>query len=173
MIRTIGDVKERKPFVLSPISRVLIDYIREQDVGRLITYDELSKQVGFDIQKHRGYLETARRRLILDYGVYTVVIRGEGIKVADEKTIPEFCEGYYQRGIRSIKKSKKYSSAVKLADLSPETQKEMIALRIKQNLVEYVDKYSDKRLVQKSIDYFGKKNVLPEPDELIEVANEI
>lgn len=71
----------RKLFELSDETRILIAELRKPDVGDVITYDQMRKITGKDIQREkRSALATARWRLEQDEGVFFGVVVGIGLQ---------------------------------------------------------------------------------------------
>lgn len=73
-----------KRFAISeaaPESLALVNALRDKPPGTTVSYADLAAIVGADVQvAHRSWLESARRRLLTDYGQRWDTVRKEGVK---------------------------------------------------------------------------------------------
>jgi hypothetical protein len=65
---------------MSMDTRAVMDRLRSMVVGEVLSYKEISSAVGFNIQKRRAPLDTARRRLTYDEGIHFGTVLGVGVK---------------------------------------------------------------------------------------------
>jgi hypothetical protein len=74
-------------FEMSYESRLLSAYLLKAEIGKLLTYDDLSKVIDKPIVAARGSLQTARRHALREEGFVFGVERGIGIRrlTDDEK----------------------------------------------------------------------------------------
>lgn len=103
----------------------LIELLVNKPVGELITYDSLSEVIGFDVTeaRGRGYLETARRRLLKDHALVFGVIRGEGLKRLSDEEIARTVGKRYIKAVRSkSRKAYNENTSVDFDGLSPDAK---------------------------------------------------
>lgn len=110
---------------ISIYSQNLIEFIGNKQVGELITYEELSEVIDFDVtqNKGRGYLNTARNRLLKDSGIVIGTIRKEGVKIMSDEEIAKTVGKRYLKALRSKgRKAYHQNTSVDYTDLSPEAK---------------------------------------------------
>lgn len=98
---------------ISIYSQDLIRFLADKKVGEIILYEELSNIINFNVTepKGRGYLETAKKRLLKDENIVFDTIRGEGIKrLSDEEIAKTTGKGYLKsvraKGRKAYQKNK-------------------------------------------------------------------
>ena len=110
---------------ISTYSIDLIEYLNAKQVGELVTYEELSELIGHDVtqSKGRGYLETAKRRLLKDHAIVFGTIRTEGIKRLSDEEIARTVGKRYIKAVRS-KSRKAYdeNTSVNFDSLTPDAK---------------------------------------------------
>lgn len=67
-------------FQMSADARLLMQYLEQQPVGTFTSYETLTAVISRPIQKHRGALQTALRRLLRDKDMVFGCVHGSGIK---------------------------------------------------------------------------------------------
>lgn len=73
---------------ISVDAQTLISRLRKMQKGEAVSYKELSALISADVQqKARGYLNTARNRLLMDEAMVFEAVRGIGIKRMDDAQI--------------------------------------------------------------------------------------
>jgi hypothetical protein len=70
---------KRLPTMALDTNRIIQSFL-DAEVGEVITYDELSDLVGYDIQKKRGALSQAQTRLLNHHGIVFSCMRNVGMK---------------------------------------------------------------------------------------------
>lgn len=80
-----------KPKAIPEISvdaQTLMARLKKMQKGEAVSYKELSALISADVQKKaRGYLNTARNRLLMDEAMVFEAVRGVGIKRMDDAQI--------------------------------------------------------------------------------------
>lgn len=110
---------------ISIFSQDLIRFLGEKEIGVLIPYEDLSNVIGFDItdSKGRGYLETAKRRLLKDEGMVFETVRGMGIKLLSDEEIAKTTGKSYLKSVRSKgRKAKLKNQSVDYENLTTEAK---------------------------------------------------
>lgn len=75
---------------LSNDTRVIYNHLSSSKIGDLITYEDLSNLVGYDITTKRSILASARRKCMNSDNIVFGVVIGEGIKrLSDSEIVSE------------------------------------------------------------------------------------
>lgn len=87
---------------ISIYSQQLIDLLGQKEINEVVSYEEMSNLIGVDIQsaKGRGYLSTARKRLLKDEKMVFGTIRKEGVKRLDDETVVKTAGRNYLTSMR-------------------------------------------------------------------------
>ncbi len=72
-----SEIQKKKPVIsaMSSDTQALIDLGRSMEVGELLTYAVIQREVGFDVRKRRGPMRTALHRLLVDEGYHFDCVR--------------------------------------------------------------------------------------------------
>ena len=111
---------ERSNFERGIETQSMIDKIGDVEVGAIITYNEMSEILGFDIQKNRGPLMSARDIVFRENGVVFETIRNIGIKRAEDAAIVDAATGDVRRMQRFTRKRVKMLQCVDFNQLKAE-----------------------------------------------------
>lgn len=99
----------------------LIEY--DGQPGAVVTYAELTKKIGTNVQsKARGQLRTARRRCLVEKGMVWEPIKGEGIKLVSEAEKPQVVAKLLEHARRTTRKAGGVVSATRYDELAPDAQ---------------------------------------------------
>lgn len=91
-------VKQKTDFEISVDTKVLMERLKKATTGETIAYSELGKLIHCDVQgKGRGYLQTARDRLLKDERMVFEVVRNEGLRRATDTAIVQSIDQTMQR----------------------------------------------------------------------------
>jgi len=101
---------------ISAETEVLFHLISKLIPGELLTYDAMSKSIGFEIRKKRGPLRSARRKARNENRITTVTVKNEGIRRAAGM---EYCDVVTQATIQT---GRKLRNAVKDSVCMPEEE---------------------------------------------------
>lgn len=111
---------------ISIFSQDLISFLGEKEVGELVTYEQLSSVVGFDIREDRkgwGYLGTARNRLLKDEKMVFDTIRNEGIVRLSDDQIAKTTGKKYLKSVRGkCRKAYQRNTSVDYDNLTNESK---------------------------------------------------
>jgi len=124
----IRHVPDGKPFQRSAETKWLIDRLSKMEIGEIVSYQELTKVAGKDVQKTRGPLLTARRALQVEQQMSFGCLPGIGIKrLDDEETVAE-TERSSRRTVTSARTTKRIIGCVKSPMGLPKEKRQMLWL---------------------------------------------
>lgn len=112
-------------FEMSPDTRFIRQHLREQPVGTLVTYGQLSTLIGKPVSGGTPALQSAVRSLLKTDQIVYAAIRGEGVKRLSDSEIIRASDADIDGLRRRAKKSAAKVSSVQ--DYSALSQSEKIA----------------------------------------------
>jgi hypothetical protein len=142
----------------------LIERLEEATTGELIPYAELSALIGEDVQNEaRGYLATARRRLLKDKQLFFATIFNEGVRLLNSSEVVNTIDPA-GRVHRIALRSKEALAAADYGELSTEDR---TTLNLKNTIIHFVG-HLTKRKSQLLIQQRVGETALP-PGRLLEL----
>jgi len=118
--RTIGQT--------SAETELLIRFLSEAEVGKVITYTEMRDKCKADVQANPHHLVTARRTLLKKRIAFGTII-GIGIKRLDDGEMPDEAKDKQDRARRAAKKGLQIINCADLSKLDQETKFKAITTR--------------------------------------------
>lgn len=118
-----------KPKAIPEISvdaQTLIARLRKMQKGELVSYHELSALISANVQQGaRGYLNTARNRLLMDEAMVFEAVRGIGIKRMDDAQIISVGEQATNKIHRASKRALRKLNCSDMGNLTQEQKAEL------------------------------------------------
>ena len=98
---------------LSIDARILADKLADVPVGVEISYAELSRELGRNVQDNRGVLTSARRVVLREKGAVFGVVHGVGLRrLADDEVVMSAQDTVRRIGRAARRKSREIANAV-------------------------------------------------------------
>ena len=98
---------------ISSEALLLFRRIKEMKVGETVSYEELSGIIGLNVQDNRHYLDTARKKALVEEGIVTEAVWGKGIKRLDDESIARIGDSVVRHIRSSARKGRLKLSCVK------------------------------------------------------------
>lgn len=86
--------------------RMIFDYMKDREVGELVTYDQLTEALDRDFRHDRGPFYRARREMEAERKRTLVVVTGKGYQVANVQEHEREVIKHHQKGRRQLRRSK-------------------------------------------------------------------
>jgi hypothetical protein len=114
----------RKPFELSEETAQIVRYLREQEKGAVITYDDLSTRVGLALRSNHPRVIYARLMLERDHNQVWICVRPKiGLRRLNDVEIAERLPGFWLNGARSkLTRGSKQADVVEMTALDIDQQ---------------------------------------------------
>lgn len=115
------EMYEKTNHEISIFSQELINCLSQVEINGVISYDDISNYIGVDVTKPkgRGYLNTARNRLLKDEQILFSPIRGIGLKrLADEEIANNIGKAYLKSIRNKTRKTYYENTSVDFNNLS-------------------------------------------------------
>jgi len=135
-----------KPKGEKPYWEMIFDYLVDKPVDMVITYAELSKVIGQDIEDNRSSVYKARKRLLEETDHYLVVVRDVGYKIIEGMSIMKISKGRQLSAGRQIKTADFETSNIDTKKLSPEDKKKLQDFMTKNNSIRLAFKGTQRAL---------------------------
>ncbi len=131
----------------------LYDLLVTKQVNEVITYEDLSDAVGFNVRANRGPIYQAQRHLERSNHRTIGVVKGVGYRIVDAAEHEGLARGHQNRGRRQIKKALDKIVYVDRGRLTPALVKRFDAIQMTLNRQEELIRRNDIRLanVEKAI----------------------
>lgn len=111
------------PVVAKQTMRI-VEHLKDMEVGDEVTYESLSELVGRDVQTvGRGWLTSARKRLLKEHGQVWGTVREVGIKRLNSEESVKLGLDYVKRSRRVVKRGGEIASSVEYQELEESARK--------------------------------------------------
>lgn len=108
-----------------PYWEIIFDYVKDKEVGEIITNEELSKVLGINIEQNRYAIYKARRRM-LEYGnTFLETERGVGYKVIDGMDIMRHAKSRHKYAKHQIVAADYETANINVKALTAEEKKKL------------------------------------------------
>ena len=147
----VAEANERRPlFQMSHKSLQLINHLKGVQVGEVVTYADMNKIVGGNVQQEkRSCLVTARKRLMQDEMVHFGTIINVGIKRLNESEATESLDLDVSK-IRT--RARHVHTKTRLIEIDPLSSAERLKVAMVQTLTAVIAKSTASRSQQRLLD---------------------
>lgn len=157
---------------LSIESGILASRLRQAKPGEVVTYVEMSRNIGKSVQRHRGSLDTARRIVMRDDRMIFECVKDVGLKCLDAAEAAESLATDVKGTRSKARKGGRKARAIKYEEVPQDARSILIARasylalvdasgapRSQKKLVETIDKQSETQFLplQRALDALREK----------------